>query len=121
VVAAGRQRRTRRRAERRRVELSVGQPVVGQLLHRRGLDRPAERLERAEAGVVPGDGQHVRRTLGRLRLLVRRPVGRVESRTSRLMTSLKGLLMICRLRPKSTWSLCTTTPLGSFGIGSSHS
>ena len=75
VVASREQRRARRRADRRRVELRVPQPSVAQPLHRRHLDRTAERLQCAEADVVPHDEQDVRRAIRRLRLLVRRPVG----------------------------------------------
>ena len=75
VVAAGQQRRSRRRADRRRVELGVAKPVVDEPLQRRHLDRTAERRQGADPRVVPHDEQHVRRALRCLRLHVRIPVG----------------------------------------------
>ncbi len=75
VVAPREQRRARRRADRRGVELRVLQPSVAQSLQRRRLDRTAERLQCTEANVVPHDEHDVRRAIRRLRLLERRPVG----------------------------------------------
>ena len=59
MVAAGEQRRTGRRAERRGVELVVAQPAAGQPLHRRHVDRPAEGARLAEPHVVDQHDEHV--------------------------------------------------------------
>ena len=76
VVAAGDQRRPRRRAQRGRVEVGVAQPVGGDAVQRRRRDDAAEGGRRGEADVVGHDQQDVRRALrrhdarrpGRLRL-----------------------------------------------------
>ena len=75
LVAPGEQRRARRRADGRHVEAVVRR---AHLLHARVVrraHRAAERVGRAEAGVVDEDEQDVRRTLGRLRPRDHRPVG----------------------------------------------
>ena len=74
VVAAGQQAGPGRRAQRGRVPLGVGQPVVGQLLHRRHVDPAAVRRPGGQAGVVVQDQQDVGRPLRRRRLAERRPV-----------------------------------------------
>ena len=65
MVASGDQRRARRRAERRRVEIRVAQPALRDAIQRRRRDDAAERARRAEAGVVRHDEQHVGRALRR--------------------------------------------------------
>ena len=65
VVAAGDQRRPRRRAECRGVELSVAQPHLRNAIHRRRRDDAAERPRNSIALVVGHDQEHVGRTLGR--------------------------------------------------------
>jgi hypothetical protein len=75
VVAPGQEHRTRRRAQRGRVPLRVGEPVVGQSLQCRHLDASTERRPRGESRVVEQDDEHVRRTLGRPVGQERRPVG----------------------------------------------
>ena len=72
VVAAGEQRLPRRRAERRRVEAVVLQPVRRQPLGGRRLARPAEGARGSEAGVVEQDDEHVRRAGRRPQRLDRR-------------------------------------------------
>ena len=74
VVAPGEQARAGRRAQRRGVPLRVGQPVVGQLLHRRHVDAPAVRRPGGQPGVVVQHEQHVGGALGGRRLPERRPV-----------------------------------------------
>ncbi len=61
VVAAGEQRRPRRRADRRRVERVVGDALVREAAQRRRVHLAAERRRLAEADVVEQDDQHVRR------------------------------------------------------------
>ena len=73
MVAPGDQRRARRRAQRRRIEVGVAQAVVGDAVERRRRDHAAEGAGDAEAGIVGHDQQHVRRALGRHD--ARRPVG----------------------------------------------
>ena len=75
MVAAAEQRGARRRAERRGVELVVAQPAVGQALHRRHVDRPAEGARLAEPHVVDQDDEHVRGAGRRLDLESRRGRG----------------------------------------------
>ena len=65
VVAAGDQRRARRRAERGGMELRVAQPRLRDAIQGRRRDDAAERARRAEADVVGHDQQHVGRALGR--------------------------------------------------------
>ena len=65
VVATREQRRARRRAQGRGVELRVAQPLAREPVHRRGRDRPAERAGRAEADVVGQEHQDVRGSLRR--------------------------------------------------------
>ena len=76
VVAAGEQRRARRRAERRHVEVVVGEARLGDARHGGRVDGPAERARVAEAGVVDEDQQDVGGALGGRRRHVDRPVGR---------------------------------------------
>ena len=73
MVAAGDERGARRRAQRRRVEVRVPQPLAGELVHVRRRNRSAEGALGAVAGVVEQDEQHVGRALGRHR--PRRPPG----------------------------------------------
>ena len=63
MVAPRHQRRTRRRAKRRRVETVVRQPRAGQPVERRSADRPAEPTRIPEARIVGEDQQDVRRTI----------------------------------------------------------
>ena len=63
VVAAGQERRARRRAEGRRVELSVAQAVLGQPVQRLRGDRTAKRARRAKAHVIRQDDEDVGSTL----------------------------------------------------------
>ena len=65
VIASGEQRGPRRRAERRRVEARVAQPVGRHAVERRRRHLPAERAELTVAGVVDQDVDDVRRALGR--------------------------------------------------------
>ena len=74
VVAAGDQRRPRRRAKRRRVELRVAQPRLGDAVQVRRRDDAAKGARHAVALVVGHDEQHVGRALGRHH--ARRPPGR---------------------------------------------
>ena len=74
-VATGQQRRPRRRAQRRRVEVREADPHVGNPAHVRRLDGTTEDIHRAVADIVPSDVQDVGSTLGCLRRKVRRPVG----------------------------------------------
>ena len=73
MVAAGDERRARRRAQRRRVEVRVAEAVVGDPVERRRRDHATERRRRTEAHVVGDDQQHVRCALRRND--ARRPVG----------------------------------------------
>ncbi len=59
VIAPGDQRRARRRAERRGVEVRVTQPGLRDAIHRRGRNDAAEGARRAEPAVVGHDQQHV--------------------------------------------------------------
>ena len=61
VVAAGEQRRARRRAERRDVEVVVADALPGERVHRRRRDLGAVAAEAAEADVVVEDDDDVRR------------------------------------------------------------
>ena len=74
VVAPGEQARPRRRAQRRRVPLRVAHAVGDDAVDVRRLDRTAVAVERREADVVEHDVDDVRRALGRLGRLERRPV-----------------------------------------------
>ncbi len=65
MVAAGDQRRPRRRAERGGVELRVAQSRLGDAVQRRRRDDTAEGARHAVALVVGHDEQHVGRALGR--------------------------------------------------------
>ena len=65
VVAAGDQRRARRRAERGGVELRVAQPRLGDAIHGRRRDDAAKGARHAVALIVGHDEQHVRRAFGR--------------------------------------------------------
>ena len=72
VIATGEQGLPRRRAERRRVEAVVPEPVRREPLEIRRLARPAEGARRPEAGVVEQHDQHVRRAFRRPQRLDRR-------------------------------------------------
>ena len=63
VVAAGQQRRPRRRADRRGVEGVVADALVGEPRQRRRVDRTAEGVRQAEADVVEQDDEDVGRVL----------------------------------------------------------
>ncbi len=65
MIAAGDERRARRRAERRGMELRVAQPGLRDAVQRRRRDDAAEGARRAEADVVGHDQQHVGRAFGR--------------------------------------------------------
>jgi hypothetical protein len=56
------------------VEVGVANPPVGDPVHRRHLDGPAEQVQGAPADVVPEDDQHIGCTLRCRRLHIRRPV-----------------------------------------------
>ena len=73
MVASGNQRRPRRRAECRGVELRVAQPHLRDAIQRRCRNDAAERAGNAVAGIVGHDQQDVGRALGRHDL--RRPIG----------------------------------------------
>ena len=75
VVAPGQQRGARRRAERGRVPVGVGEAGAGQLVDVRCLDQAAPRLHRREADVVQHDVEHAWCARRRDRLQVRLPVG----------------------------------------------
>ena len=64
MVAPGEQRGPGGRAQSRDVEGVVAQPVAGQPLEVRGVDRAAERRGLSDAGVVDADDEDVRRALG---------------------------------------------------------
>src|SRR5262249_16797077 len=64
VVAAGKECRSSRRAERGRVELVVLEPVVSKLVHVRSGNRSAEGTAHAEAHVIQQDEKDVRAALG---------------------------------------------------------
>ena len=85
MVAPAQQRRAGRRAQRRRVELVVAQPGVGQPLHGRHANGPAERARLAEAHVVDEHDEYVRRLRRRLHFEARRQRGlaRVDFRDRR--------------------------------------
>ena len=68
-VAPGQQRRPRRRAHRRRVEVVEDQPTRRQPVERRRVRRPTERAHVPVAHVVAHDQQHVGRPLRRLQRL----------------------------------------------------
>ena len=72
MVAPGQQRLARGRAQRRRVEAVVLEPVRREPLRGGRRARPAEGARRAEAHVVEQDHQHVRRALRRAQRLDRR-------------------------------------------------
>ena len=61
MIAAGQNARARRRAERGRVHVGEEQPVLGQLVDVRRVDRRAVAAELAEARVVDDDEEDVRR------------------------------------------------------------
>ena len=65
MIAPGDQRRARRRAQRRGVELRVAQPRLRDPVQRRRRDDTAEGARDAVALVVGHDQQHVGRALGR--------------------------------------------------------
>ena len=75
LVAPGEQRGPGRRADGRHVEAVVGQAHLLHPSEGGRADRSAERVDRAEAGVVDEDDEHVGRALGRLRSGDHRPVG----------------------------------------------
>ena len=74
AVAAGEQRRARRRADGRDMEAVVADAAVGHARVVRRLDRAAEGARVAEAGVVDEHEQDVRRPLGRRRMADQVPV-----------------------------------------------
>ena len=74
VVAAREETRASRRAQSRRVELRVAQPLLDDSVDVRRLDRAAVTAHRRKADVVEDDVEHVRCPLGRFRWLERRPV-----------------------------------------------
>src|SRR5271165_2331094 len=74
VIAAGDQRGPRRRAERRRMELNVAEPRLGNAVQVRSGDDAAEGARYAVALVIGHDEEHVGGTLGRHH--ARRPPGR---------------------------------------------
>ena len=65
MVAAGDQRRARRRAERRGMKLRVAQPVLRDAIQGRRRDDAAKRARRAESAIVRHDEQHIGRALRR--------------------------------------------------------
>ncbi len=75
VITPRQQTGTRRRAERRRVEVRVQQSAIGDPLDVRRLDQTTERFHRREPDIVENDVEHVRRVLRRHRLRIRRPIG----------------------------------------------
>ena len=102
VVAAGEERRPCRAAQGRSMELVVPQPIVGELLERRRVDRSAERAGGAVTDVVEQHQQNVRRALGcldRLReigLRVLRPqVDRALERLGRVRQDRRAALLRC--------------------------
>ncbi len=79
MVAPGQQRRPRRRAQRRGVEVRVAQAAGGQPIDVRRLDRGAVTAEMREAEIVEQHHQHIRRPLPRPRI-VRPPRFRLRNR-----------------------------------------
>ena len=75
VVATGEKSLAGRRAQGRRVEAVVLQPVVGEPLGGRRRAGPAERARGAEAAVVDEDDEDVRSALGRAQRLDRGKLG----------------------------------------------
>ena len=69
VIAPGEQRGPRGRRDRRRVELRVAQPVLGEPVKRRRADRPAEGARCTVTDIVEDDQDDVGRPLGRLQRL----------------------------------------------------
>jgi len=65
MVSPGNDRRPRRRAQRRGMEIGVAQPALRDAIEGRGRDDAAEGARRAEAVIVGHDQQHVGRALGR--------------------------------------------------------
>ena len=76
VIAAGQQRLTRRRAQRRRVEAVELEPTRCQFFRGRCLARTAKRARRTEADVIDQNDQDVRSTLGWAQPLDRRELRR---------------------------------------------
>jgi hypothetical protein len=74
VVAPGHQARPRRRAQRRGVEVGVGQAAPRDPVDVRRLDQPAVGPHRRVPDVIEHDVEHARRALGGDRLGVRLPV-----------------------------------------------
>jgi hypothetical protein len=68
-VTPGQQRRPRRRAHRRGVEVGEAQPLGCQPVEHRGIGWPTEPAHVAIADVVAHDQQHIRCALGRLQRL----------------------------------------------------
>ncbi len=89
-VPPGQQARTRRRTQRRGVEIGELHSHLGEPSHRLRLHQPAEDVEGAEPDVVPHQVQHVRCAVRGLRLFVRLPSG-TECRMSSWITPLKGM------------------------------
>ena len=75
------------------MEVGVGQSVRGNAVDVGRLDQATPRLHRRKAHIVEHDVEHIRCALRRFRLGVRFPIG-IESRTSMLMTPLKGFVAI---------------------------
>ncbi len=65
VIVAGKERLTRRGAERRRMELRVTQPFLRERIERGHVDAPAEGARRAEAYIIEQNHDYVGRTFGR--------------------------------------------------------
>ena len=72
MIAAGKQRLPRRRAQRSGVEARVLQAAFGELLEVRGLTRTAEDARCAVADVVDENDENIRRTLRRPQVADRR-------------------------------------------------
>ena len=103
VVAAGQEGHARRRAERRRVEPVVLEPLAGQTIERRHGNGAAERARVAEPDVVDQEDDDVRRALGRLHLEPRRRLGLARVQF--------GLVRIVRLRNRQHRAIDVTRRL----------
>ena len=83
VIASGEQRRPRRRAQRRGMEIVEPEAGIGDPLHGRRRNRPAEGAGGAEADVVGQDQEDIRRAFGCGHLL-RKILHRVRRRKTDL-------------------------------------